>query len=40
VIEMRNPKPRTVSAAPFAERMVHHAAVVFISPSRCIKDAD
>ena len=31
-IEVRDPKPRTVSAAPFRDRVVHHAACAVVEP--------
>ncbi len=32
VIEVRDPKPRQVSAAPFADRVVHHALCAVVEP--------
>jgi hypothetical protein len=32
VIEVRDPKPRMVSAAPFADRVVHHALCAVVGP--------
>lgn len=32
VIEVRDPKPRMVSAAPFADRVVHHALCAVVEP--------
>lgn len=32
VIEVRDPKPRRVSAAPFADRVVHHALCAVVEP--------
>lgn len=32
VIEVRDPKPRMVSAAPFADRVVHHALCAVVAP--------
>ena len=32
VIEVRDPKPRRVSAAPFADRVVHHAVCAVVAP--------